>query len=101
MTTAVTVSRRSVRTPFRVLAALLCLIFGAVAIGMAYMTCKNGVQALRTQDVLLWPGGLWLGRLFYAAARGKALPQDHWPFATAGVAQVYWLLFLCVSIATP
>ncbi len=101
MTTTVTVSHRPVRMPFRVLAAFLCLIFSAFAIGMAYMTWKGGVQALRAQDVLLLPGGLWLGRLFYAAARGAALPQDHWPFATAGVAQVYWLIFLCVSVATP
>ncbi len=101
MTTSVTVSHRPVRMPFRVLAALLCLSFSVVAIGMAYLTWKNGVQSLRAQDVLMLPGGLSLGRLFYAAARGAALPQDHWPFATAGVAQVYWLIFLCVSVATP
>jgi len=51
--------------PFRVLAAFLCLIFSAFAIGMAYTTWKGGVQALRAQDVLLLPGGLWLARLFY------------------------------------
>jgi hypothetical protein len=102
MTTAVTASRPAVRTPFRVLAALLCLSFIGAAVGMATMIWKGGLQALRVQDVLLLPGMLWFLRLaFYAAARGTVPPQDNWPFATRGVAGVYWLIFLCVSAAAP
>jgi hypothetical protein len=102
MTTAATASRRpAVRAPFRVLAALLCLSFIGAAVGMAIMIWRNGLPALRVQDVLLLPGMLWFLRLaFYAAARGTVPPQDNWPFATARVAGIYWLIFLCVSAAT-
>ncbi len=110
MTTAAIASRRpAVRVPFRVLAALLCLILLGVAVGMAFMIWKGGVQALRVQDVLMLPSGLWFGRLMFLAAVGaSAVPSkdliprhDYWPFATARVASVYWLIFLCVAAATP
>lgn len=109
MTTVVTASRRpAVRAPFRVLAALLCLIFIGVAVGMAYMTWKGGVQALRVQDVLMIPGWLWFGRLMVLAVLGRTGPpkdhvsrHNHWPFATARVASVYWLIVICLSAVTP
>lgn len=109
MTPAITASRRpAVRAPFRILAALLCLTFIGVAVGLAYMTWKGGAQALRVQDVLMLPGGLWLGRLMLMAALGSMGPpkdsvsrHDYWPFATARVAGCYWLIVLGVSVATP
>jgi len=108
MTTAVIASRRpAVRAPFRVLAAILFLLFLGIAVGMAFMVWKGGVHALRVQDVLILPGGLWFGRLmFYAAVAGRTVPpkdhvprHEHWPFASRGVASAYWLIFICVSLA--
>jgi hypothetical protein len=75
---------------------------------MVYTTWKGGLQALRVQDVVMVPGWLWFGRLMVLAALGRTEPakdpvyrHDHWPFATARLANVYWLIVLCVSVATP
>jgi hypothetical protein len=101
MTTVVIASRRpAVRAPFRVLAAIICLLLLGIAAGMVFTVWKSGVHALRVQDVMLVPGGLSFGRLtFYAAVRATVPPQDHWPFATPGVARAYWLIFICLSVA--
>ncbi len=69
---------------------------------MAYITWKSGVQALRVQDVVMLPALAWFARLaFHAAAWGTAPTQIHWPFASPGVAQGYWLIVACLWMATP
>jgi hypothetical protein len=93
-------SRRAVRMPFRILAALICLVGSAAVLGKAYIAWKSGAQALRVQDVVMLPGMAWFMRLaFYAAVRGAVPTQEYWPFASQRVAGCYWLIVLGCSVA--
>ena len=86
--------------PFRFLAAIVGLAFLVAVFGTGYMAW-HGDRALQVKDVVMLPGGLWLGRLMFLAVFGRTGPQkdhdsrhDHWPFATARVAGCYWLLVI-------
>jgi hypothetical protein len=100
MTTVVApIARRAVRTPFRVLAGVICLVSVVAFGGTAYMAWA-GARLLRVHDVVMVPGLLCFFRLaFYAAVYGTVPTVEYWPFASSRVANCYWLIFLVCSVA--
>jgi hypothetical protein len=88
---------RSVRLPFRVLAAFI-LVASLLAFG-ASIAVKFGhspVEQLR--NLIFLPGLAWFCRLcFYAAAYGRSpAVSESWPFASSRVLGIYFcVLFFC------
>ncbi len=86
--------------PFRFLAAVVCVAFLVAILGTGCMAW-HGDRALQVKDVVMLPGGMWLGRLMLLAVLGSTTPpqeyvprHDHWPFASARVAGCYLLLVI-------
>ena len=95
------VGPRSVRLPFRVLAAFILvaslLAFGvsiAAKLGIAARLGYSPVQQLR--DLIFLPGEAWLCRVcFYAAVHGRSpTASESWPFASSRVFGIYVCVLL-------
>jgi len=94
--------RRTVRMPFRVLAAFVC-IAGAVSVAGTPFLIWRGARVLTVGDTVMLPLMAWFIRLaFHAAIHGKA-PADGecWPFASRGVWNCYVFLMLAYWILKP
>ena len=95
ITPALAQKRIAIRTPFRVLAALVWFFALVALLGLAYEAWK-GDQPLPVKTVVAVPGTLWLFRLvFHAAVYGKAPEDANWPFASSQVRTGY---LLCVLV---
>jgi hypothetical protein len=91
--------RPSVRVPFRVLAALLCIAAVIAIVGTLFMMWR-GARLLTVGDVVALPGMVWLLRLaFHAAMNGKTpRGSDWWPFASHGVFNCYMFIMFAYVI---
>jgi hypothetical protein len=96
MTTIVTrIARPSVRWPFRILAAALCLLVIAAAALSIFAWWAGKLRAIDTRAIVWAPGMLWFTRhAYYAARYGRSAPSPSWPFASESVANWYFLLVL-------
>ncbi len=94
-------SRRPVRAPFRVLAAVICVL-GAVAVaGTAFIAYTRGIDTVPVKFIAWLPGAVWFIRLaFHAAAHGQSFPgaDSGWPFASPRIWNYYWLFLLIFTI---
>jgi fatty acid desaturase len=94
---------RSVRMPFRVLAALVC-IMAAVAVAGTLFLMWRGTWVLTVGGVVMLPAMAWFIRLaFHAAVHGKTptVNSEYWPFASRGVWTCYTFLILAYWIFKP
>jgi fatty acid desaturase len=92
----------SVRGPFRLLAGFICLAGFVAVFGTACMAWGRGTQWVPANFIVWLPGLAWLMRLaFHAALHGAAPKNEHWPFASSGVANCYFLIAILYSAFTP
>jgi len=92
---------RPVRAPFRLLAGFIYLTGTVAVLGTAYMAWRSGTQLVPANSIIWLPGIAWLmGLTFHAAVHGTAPDNEHWPFASARVASVYYLIVLFFTVCT-
>jgi hypothetical protein len=91
-----------VRAPFRFLAGFICLAGSVAVLGTAYLAWQRGSQLVQANSIIWLPGIVWFMRLsFHAAAHGTVPDNEHWPFASARVANCYCLIAILYSAFTP
>jgi hypothetical protein len=92
----------SVRGPFRLLAAFICLAGTAAVLGTIYMAWQRGTASVPANFIVWLPGMAWLVRLaFHAAVDGAPPKNEHWPWASNRVANCYFLVAILYSAFTP
>lgn len=90
--------RKSVRWPFRILAALIVLASVVALAGTGIAVWTRDQPSLQWQLLASLPGMLWFARFsWHAAVHGRSPATDHWPFASSRVFSCYmfvWMLML-------
>ena len=90
-------ARRSVRWPFRALAALIFLAILSVASGWSLMAWHGHLSPVEVRGLVVAPGFLWLLRLTYhAACFGRSPPISAWSFASDRIMFLYLVLAFVV-----
>lgn len=92
-------AKLSVRWPFRILAAFLVLVCITALIGTGITVWSQGLTSVKWQLLVALPGMAWLGRLAYAAIRGRLAARGYWPFASQSVFNWYSLLSIFVLLS--
>src|SRR3954468_3748921 len=91
--------RLSVRWPFRILGAFIVAVCAAVVIGTGVSVWSTGLASIKWQFLAALPGMIWLGRLAYAAVRGRLSAPGYWPFASQKVFNWYALISIAVWLS--
>ncbi|MBM7123068.1 hypothetical protein [Dyella kyungheensis] len=90
--------RKSVRWPFRILAALIVLASVVALAGTGIAIWTREQPSLQWQLFASLPGMLCFARFgWHAAVHGRSPASDYWPFASSRVFTCYtivWMLML-------
>jgi hypothetical protein len=99
MNTSTQHARLSVRWPFRILAVCVVVACVAALIGTGISAWSKGLASIKWQFLAALPGMVWLGRLAYAAIRGRLSTPGYWPFASQSVFNWYALISFAVLLS--
>jgi len=90
--------KRSIRWPFRVLAALVVLAGAVAVLAATWMIWRDPWSEQGEELVIFLPGIAWILNLSLSAAISGRSPEDlHWPFATERVFGIYVIVAFFVA----